>query len=266
MSRAGAGRKGSRRGFTLLEILIALSVLAVTMTTVYAVFSSGLRLRSATRERMLFDRDLRLLLEAMNDDFAHLAPVGPLPEVHPDRLVLLRTVADPGGETRSLALVSFQWATTDAGDSLLVRAETPLTVDASDSTAIAAEFGKWLPPPPETGRKRLPMHLEDPGYRFGDAVEMNSMRGAWLGYPEIRQFGFEVVAGEMEDESRAPGQRLRVRLWNAAHRDWEPTMGAYRPGAAAGGVEPDIQTVLWIPPVLYKPGSMTAGPLPGGAS
>lgn len=266
MRPAGAHVRRSRRGFTLLEILIALSVLAVTMTAVYAVFSSGLKLRTATRERMRFDRDLRLLLEAMNDDFSHLAPVGPLPVVHPDRLILLRTVADQGGSTSGLSLVSFQWAVSDAGDSLLVRAERPLEVDAADSTAIAAQFEKWLPPAPETGRKRLPMSLEDPGYRFGDAVQMNSVQGAWLGYPEIRQFGFDVVATEGQDAADPRGQRLRVRLWNGVQSGWEASMGRYRPGTAAGGVPADVQTVLWVPPVLYVPGSMTADPLARGRS
>ena len=43
-----------RLGFTLVEVLIALSLLGITMATVVALFSSGMQLRAVTREHLAF--------------------------------------------------------------------------------------------------------------------------------------------------------------------------------------------------------------------
>jgi prepilin-type N-terminal cleavage/methylation domain-containing protein len=83
-------RRVDNRGFTLIEVLIALTVLGVTMVAVFAGFSSGLKLRAVTRDRVAFDRDSRLMINSLRDDFANLVSAGPGPMVSADAIVLWR--------------------------------------------------------------------------------------------------------------------------------------------------------------------------------
>ena len=77
-------------GFTLVEVLIALSLLGITMATVVALFASGTRLREVTREELAFQRDARMFVEALRDDLANLVPAGPRPMFTADSIVLWR--------------------------------------------------------------------------------------------------------------------------------------------------------------------------------
>ena len=116
-------------------MLIALSVLGVTMTAVFTLFSAGLKLRLVTQDRMAFDRDARLVIGALRDDLANLVPSGPVPMVSADSIVLWRQSRDftPGAKKVNIPqLVTYQWSGSAFQDSMLVRVATPLAVDATD--------------------------------------------------------------------------------------------------------------------------------------
>ncbi len=58
--RDGRGRPGSRRGFTLLEVLVALAILSIVLVTVYQAYSSSLAVHISTQglwKAMLFVND-----------------------------------------------------------------------------------------------------------------------------------------------------------------------------------------------------------------
>ena len=121
-------RDRTRSGFTLVEVLVALSLLGITMATVVALFASGRQLRAATREDLAFQRDARLLVETLRDDLANLVPSGPRPMITADSIVLWR-LHEPHAETW---LVTYQWSGSVEQDSLLVRVTTPLLLDPAD--------------------------------------------------------------------------------------------------------------------------------------
>ena len=268
--RLAGGAEAGRAGFTLMEVLIALTMLAVTMTAAFSVFSSGIKLRSATRDRMVFDRDARLLLTALSEDFANLVPAGPKPFVAPDRIVLLRLPPRVPGRVADLRtpwLVTYRWSTGVERDSSLVRVGVPLAADMSDSAGVAVEFEKWAGRPQVIGANTDMMLREDEGSRFGDRATYNRLSGAWIGYPRIRECGFDVTAGP-EDETGGEQDlsRLRIRLWSDPAVDFDGRLGRYRPGPAASQTIPDIETGMWVAPVKYEAGSVTADPYAGGQS
>jgi len=71
-NRATAGRpatggpsrpRSSGRGFSLVELLVAIAVFAVVMTAVTAIFIGGLRTRSEGAENMTLEREGSIILE-----------------------------------------------------------------------------------------------------------------------------------------------------------------------------------------------------------
>ena len=73
-------RRTDAQGFTLVEMLVALSILGLTLTLGATLFASGLDLRRTTRERLSFEREARQFLTSLQNDLAHLVPAGPLPD------------------------------------------------------------------------------------------------------------------------------------------------------------------------------------------
>ncbi len=74
---AGAPRptKPGRRGFTLLEVLIALAILSITLVTVYQAYSSALAIHTTTRglwKAMLYVNDELLRWERMSKPPIHI--------------------------------------------------------------------------------------------------------------------------------------------------------------------------------------------------
>jgi prepilin-type N-terminal cleavage/methylation domain-containing protein len=232
-----AGQRDARRraGFTLVEVLIALTVLAVTMTAVFTMFSSGLRLRSVTRDRMSFDRDARLMLTALADDLGHLVPAGPRPLVTEDAIVLWRTPAPPAPGRPAVGeplLVTYQWSGSAAQDSLLVRMTTPVNVDVADSALVHAEFLKWARDPIGMQTTRLPLFRDEEHARFGRRASLGGLGGSWTGYPGVRDFRFEIVQDITDLQEETVPTELMVRL-------------RARPTAPPAGSSPQVRQDAW---------------------
>lgn len=239
-----------RAGFTLIEVLIALSVLAVTMTAVFTMFSSGLKLRTATRERLGFDRDSRLLLTALSDDLANLMPCGPAPLVGDDSIVLWRKPGSSGpgrsGDGRPL-LVTYQWSGSATQDSLLVRLTTPLVVDYADSALVYQEFMKWARGPVGLQTIRPLLLRQDDAERFGDSAILNRLSGSWVAFPGVRDFRLEVPRDITSLEMQTVATRLVVRVGSAAADEAlkQARLRHQDDGAAPAGQ--NLQTVYLVP-------------------
>lgn len=61
--RTALRRSGRVRGFTLVEIIVAIAVFAVAMTAVTSIFISGLRSRAEGAENMSLEREGSIILE-----------------------------------------------------------------------------------------------------------------------------------------------------------------------------------------------------------
>jgi prepilin-type N-terminal cleavage/methylation domain-containing protein len=217
MSRA----RSSRRGFTLIEVLVAVAVLGVTMAAVAGLFGTGLRLRSVARDHMAFEHDARAFLTALRDDCANLVTAAPGPVVTGDAIVLWRFVA--GSETRpgpqAVEVVTYQWSVSDAGDSLLTRVASPLTVDAADGEAVRDLFRQWAGTvEDETALAPTQLVRQGTEPRFGPAARRGDVQGRWLAFPGVKAAAFALGDGFSldSDASTPPGSRIRIKLGDKA--------------------------------------------------
>lgn len=58
----------SRKGFTLVEVLITLSIMAIVMTVILTLFNSGTKSMSVGQTKASLQSDLRLSLEMMQNE------------------------------------------------------------------------------------------------------------------------------------------------------------------------------------------------------
>ena len=203
------------KGFTLIEVLIALSVLGVTMTAVFTIFASGMKLRSVTRDRMAFDRDARLMISSLKDDLANLVPSGPAPMVSANSIVLWRQQTEFVGGAEKAGpprLVTYQWSGSTFQDSMLVRVVAPLAVDATDFDLVYREFMRWARVFQVADATAADLLREDHGARFGSRATLNGLSGSWVAYPRIRGFAFGITEDPDEYHGGNTRSRVLVRL------------------------------------------------------
>jgi prepilin-type N-terminal cleavage/methylation domain-containing protein len=199
-------RLPDRRGFTLLEVLVAVSLLGVTMATGVALFSSGVRLREVSRRHLGFDRDVRGVTTALRDDLAHLMPAGPPPMITADAIVLWRS----GRTADDHRLVTYQWSGDAGQDSLLVRVALPLDIDITDPEAVEAALRHWTRLADVTVDDAPALVRRDAGRRFGDRAELDGREGAWIGWPAIRAAAWAL--GDDPDEYHGGDTRAHLLL------------------------------------------------------
>lgn len=84
------------RGFTLLEIILSMSILALLSLSVYAIVNSSIGASRTAMEEQLGTRRLDAFLSVMRDAFLNLPPQG---------TVALEIAKIPGGETEQRLLL-----------------------------------------------------------------------------------------------------------------------------------------------------------------
>ena len=244
-------RRGAERGFTLIEMLVALSVLGITMAAVAASFSAGLRVRTDASRHLAFERDARRLLGSLRDDLAHLVPCDPAPMVTSDSIVLWRRpIAGAYAETsaRVPRLVTYQWSGAATQESVLVRVERPLAIAPGDVARVRGEFLCWA-----RARRTSDQTVEDlvrstPAVSFGDRATLGGRSGAWVGYPHVRAFDVDLAATTDGARGEQARSRIVVRLAGRAIRGDVP----FEEGAPAF-----VEAEFWLgvaaqPPVLTE--------------
>jgi general secretion pathway protein J len=95
-------RRAHSRGFTLVEILVALLILGIMSALGYATYRAGRISAERTEESMKRSRDIEFGMRLLVMDFAQMAP---------------RPVRDPLGQSRLPALHGFSGNGTSAGSS-----------------------------------------------------------------------------------------------------------------------------------------------------
>ena len=69
---------GIRKGFTLVEALVALSLVTLVGGTAFAVFAGGLRIWERLNEQGAQEQEIQLVLEQMRRDLTNLRPFHPI--------------------------------------------------------------------------------------------------------------------------------------------------------------------------------------------
>ena len=251
------------QGFTLVEVLIALSVLGVALTAVFSLFSSGLNLRTVTRDRMAFDNDARRMINALTDDLAHLVPAGPPPMVSSDSIVLWRQqqeFLENGKLVRTSQLVTYQWSGSALQDSMLVRVAAPLAIDVLDADLVHQEFMRWARVFQASDATASYLLREDHGTRFGTRATLEGLSGSWISYPHIGGFACGIAMDPAEYQGGDTRSRVLVRL---SPQQWP----GFRPGpdplaslALLPAAETDLEVGLWLPLVVQVPVEETDDP------
>jgi prepilin-type N-terminal cleavage/methylation domain-containing protein len=256
-------RAGNDAGFTLIEVLIALSMLGLTMATVVALCSSGLRLREATRERLAFERDARILLASLRDDLANLVPAGPPPMVTADSIVLWRH--QPA--SMRPALVTYQWSGAVDQDSMLVRVATTLDLDVSAADSVEAAFLRWARIFDATATGVTPLVREDDGSRFGARATLNGLTGSWTAFPQIRAVAWGLSEDpEADVEGQVARSRIEIKLSAVPRATADPIVD---PAARLALMPDDARTVsagFWLPMMVSIPSLDLTRPEPEDAS
>ncbi|MEZ6854280.1 type II secretion system protein GspJ [Halodesulfovibrio aestuarii] len=90
-------RSDRQAGFTLLELLIAMALMATIITTLFALFSNVLDASQHARKRMVYDQAGRTVLSIVEDDLRYM-----LPDMKTDGLQFDATLESEGFAERNL--------------------------------------------------------------------------------------------------------------------------------------------------------------------
>lgn len=130
-------------GFTLVELLLAITILSMVVVSIYSSFSLGAHLRNRSRDRMTELQQMRELISTLRDDLHNLASVDPnLTFPAEGGLVLVRHAgATAAAESGSLRQVVFEPATGEGPTIAIVRRETttPRGTAATSGDSLAKE-------------------------------------------------------------------------------------------------------------------------------
>jgi general secretion pathway protein J len=128
-------RKNRQKGLTLIELLIAISVLAFVAVLGWRGLDTIVRTRTALNEDLEQTRGLQLAFAQMQTDSAKIASATQLPDrspvdIGPDRLTLVRTTGGDGQPTR-LQVITYR-----VRDGVLTRQESIPTRDLNELQQI----------------------------------------------------------------------------------------------------------------------------------
>lgn len=128
-------RKSREKGLTLIELLIAISVLAFVAVLGWRGLDTIVRTRTALNEDLEQTRGLQLAFAQMQTDSAKIASATQVPDLSPvdigrDRLTLVRTTGGDGQPTR-LQVITYR-----VRDGVLTRQESVPTRDLNELRQI----------------------------------------------------------------------------------------------------------------------------------
>lgn len=183
----------SRKGFTLIEVLVTLSILAITVTAVFMAFSTGMKFRNKTREYQSFGKETRQVISLLNSDLLNLIPTFPGPLIGEDKIVLWRyPVSDFSGITNGTVpqLIVYGWSHPTDLDSVMVRVSIPALVDVGDWSAVQQLTIKGEKLFSMTGQAISPIN-SDQNLRSGPLNNDYGLEGQWMAFPHLKSCSFK---------------------------------------------------------------------------
>jgi len=74
-----AGARGTRKGFTFIELLISVAIVSFVGAAVYSVFSNGIRIWRRSSQSRIYERDVRLVLEKFTGELRNALEISAIP-------------------------------------------------------------------------------------------------------------------------------------------------------------------------------------------
>ncbi|SHH98314.1 PulJ/GspJ family protein [Desulfofustis glycolicus] len=132
-----SGAIGRPTGFTLLEVLIAISLFAIAVSIVYALYGAMISVVDRVEEKMAHNDRIQVALERINHDLAGLYRgergylIGRSIDYRGDEpflefLSTTRLVFDPSQPPLPLTLIRFYLQDDDEDTAVLLRSESPI--------------------------------------------------------------------------------------------------------------------------------------------
>ena len=149
--RRRAPRFPESRGFTLLEILLAVSLSALLLTVVYVTYFSIERSIDGATENQDTLETGRMLSELIKKDIRGISP-GRFPLIGKNEVIEefsigqleFVTTASLDGDPSKLRRVGYELVMDDRGQKILVRKESTNLIDRLDATARVFEVSKII--------------------------------------------------------------------------------------------------------------------------
>ncbi|OGG51572.1 MAG: hypothetical protein A3F84_06415 [Candidatus Handelsmanbacteria bacterium RIFCSPLOWO2_12_FULL_64_10] len=169
----GGGRRGrGSAGFTLVELLMAVTIFAIVAAGVYQALSTGLSARRRGEDALERHRRAQMALDRVADDLRNMVSYGPEPfRGEADGLRFPALLAGPGAFEAGLEVCLIAYAVTEEG---VVRTVRSIGGGASSRDEL-------LPPSWEVGFQYLRTHAEG-----GEEEWTTEWENAW-GIPEAVQ-------------------------------------------------------------------------------
>ncbi|MHB8708061.1 MAG: prepilin-type N-terminal cleavage/methylation domain-containing protein [Desulfuromonadales bacterium] len=194
---------GKSAGFTLLEILVAISIIAIVLTTIYGVFASV----SRTKERLEQDGEVyqrvRIIYDRLGREFRGVCPVG-----GPEQKGVFRTGRDAEGNPTLEITTSAtaQLGTQQTGIALIRYTLAPDREKPAGKSLFRTEQSALVSDEllKETGPMRLAAEIDQLEWRF-------LVQGQWRNELDVDQDGLPLMVELMLTLTDAQGQKLPFR-------------------------------------------------------
>lgn len=194
---------GQSAGFTLLEILVAISIVAIVLTTVYGVFTSVSRAKERLEQDSEVYQRVRVIYDRLGREFRGVCPVG-----GPGQTGVFRTGRDADGNPTLEITTSAtaQLGTQQTGIALVRYTLAPDREKPVGKSLFRTEQSALVSDEAirETGAMRLAAEIDQLEWRF-------LVQGQWRNELDVAQDGLPLLVELTMTMTDARGEKLPFR-------------------------------------------------------